>query len=282
MIAALDGFTQQLVPANGIRINAVTGGDGPPILLLHGFPETWWEWHHVMPLLAERFSVVAIDLRGAGYSDCPLDGYDKATMARDAHEVMIALGHDRYAVCGHDIGGMVAPPQAAIYRDAITHLAVLDVPLTGWSEWEAPCARLWHFGFHMNRDLPERRIYGREYDYVSAFMAERFHDHSRFDPADIDIFAKALALPGRTRGGMEWYRTFAADHATALEYKKQPLAMPVLALGGDQRFGSRMVPMLREFASNVTGGSIERCSHYVADERPDEVAAALIGFLTAN
>ena len=113
-------------------------------------------------------------------------------------------------------------------------------------------------------------------------MAERFHDHSRFDPADIDIFAKALALPGRTRGGMEWYRTFAADHATALEYKKQPLAMPVLALGGDQRFGSRMVPMLREFASNVTGGSIERCSHYVADERPDEVAAALIGFLTAN
>jgi pimeloyl-ACP methyl ester carboxylesterase len=81
---------------------------------------------------------------------------------------------------------------------------------------------------------------------------------------------------------MEWYRTFAADHATALEYKKQPLAMPVLALGGDQRFGSRMVPMLREFASNVTGGSIERCSHYVADERPDEVAAALIGFLTAN
>ena len=81
---------------------------------------------------------------------------------------------------------------------------------------------------------------------------------------------------------MEWYRTFAADHAAALEYKKQPLAMPVLALGGDQRFGSRMVPMLREFASNVTGGSIDRCSHYVADERPDEVAAALIGFLTAS
>ena len=282
MIAALDGFIQQLVPANGIRINAVTGGDGPSVLLLHGFPETWWEWHHVMPLLAERFNVVAIDLRGAGYSHCPLDGYDKATMARDAHEVMIALGHDRYAVCGHDIGGMVALPQAAIYRDAVTHLAVLDVPLPGWSDWEATCAKLWHFGFHMNRDLPERLIYGREYDYVSAFMAERIYDHSCFDPADIDIFAKALALPGRTRGGMEWYRSFAADHAAALQYKKQPLAIPVLALGGDQRFGSRMVPMLQQFASNVTGGSIERCGHYVADERPDEVAAALIEFLIAN
>ena len=112
MIVTLQGFTQQLVPVNGIKINAVTGGSGPPILLLHGWPETWWEWHHVMPLLAEQFSVVAIDLRGAGFSECPLDGYDKATMARDAHEVMVALGHERYAVCGHDIGGMVALPQA--------------------------------------------------------------------------------------------------------------------------------------------------------------------------
>ena len=281
MIATLQGFTQQLVPANGIKLHTVTGGKGPPIVLLHGFPETWWEWHHVMPLLAGRFSVVAVDLRGAGFSDCPLDGYDKATLAQDVHEVMLALGHERYAVCGHDIGGMVALAQAATHRDAVTHLAVLDVPLPGWSEWEAICARLWHFGFHMNRYLPERLIYGREYEYVSAFMAERFYDHGNFDPADIDIFAKALALPGRTRGGLEWYRAFPADHAAALQYKQQPLAMPVLALGGDQRFGSRMVPMLKEFASDVTGGAIERCSHYVADERPHEVAAALIHFLAA-
>ena len=112
-------------------------------------------------------------------------------------------------------------------------------------------------------------------------MAERFHDHSSFDPGTIDIYAKAMALPGRTRGGMEWYRTLAADHASALEYKKHPLDIPVLALGGDQRFGALMVPMLREFATDVTGGSIPQCSHYVADERPDEVASALIEFLTA-
>ena len=282
MIATLKGFTQQLVPANGIKINAATGGSGPPILLLHGWPETWWEWHHVMPLLAEHLSVVAMDLRGAGFSDCPLDGYDKATMARDAHDVMLALGHERYAVCGHDIGGMVALPQAAIYREAVTHLAVLDVPLPGWTQWEATIARLWHFSFHMNRDLPERLIHGREYDYVSSFMAERFYDHSTFGPAAIEIYAKAMALPGRTRGGMEWYRTLAADHAAALEYKKRPLEIPVLGLGGEQRFGAHMVPMLQEFASNVTGGSIARCSHYVADERPDEVAAALIDFLKAS
>jgi len=279
MYAALEGFTQQLVPANGIRINAVSGGSGPPILLLHGWPETWWEWHDVMPLLAGHFSVVAIDLRGAGFSDCPQGGYDKATMACDAHEVMRALGHERYAVCGHDIGGMVALPQAALYREAVTHLAVLDVPLPGWSGWEATTAGLWHFGFHKNRDLPERLLYGREHDYISTFMAERFYDHGRFDPANIEIYAKSMALPGRTRGGMEWYRTLAADHAAALEYKKQPLEIPVLGLGGDQRFGAQMVPMLEEFAANVVGGAITRCSHYVADERPDDVAAALIDFL---
>jgi pimeloyl-ACP methyl ester carboxylesterase len=282
MIAALPGFAQQLVPANGIKINAVTGGSGPPILLLHGWPETWWEWHQVMPLLAKHFSVVAIDLRGAGFSDCPRDGYDKATMARDAHGVMAALGHARYAVCGHDIGGMVALAQAALHREAVTHLAVLDVPLPGWTQWEATTASLWHFGFHANRDLPERLLHGREQDYIGTFMAERFYDHSSFEPADIEIYARAMALPGRTRGGMEWYRTLDADHEAALAYKKQPLEMPVLGLGGDQRFGARMVPMLEEFATKVTGGAIARCSHYVADERPEEVAAALIEFLKAG
>ena len=282
MIATLTGFAQQRIPANGIRIHAVTGGSGPPILLLHGWPETWWEWHRVMPLLAERFSVVAIDLRGAGFSDCPLDGYDKATMARDAHAVMVALGHERYAVCGHDIGGMVARAQAALHRQAVTHLAVLDVPLPGWTGWEATTAKLWHFGFHMNRDLPERLIHGREYDYVSAFMAERFDDHSTFDPVDIEIYATAMAHPGRTRGGLEWYRTLAADHAAAIEDKKRPLDIEVLGLGGDQRFGAQMVPMLEEFAIHVTGGSLVRCGHYLPEERPNEVAAALIDFLKAG
>ncbi len=91
----------------------------------------------------------------------------------------------------------------------------------------------------MNRDLPERLIHGREYDYVSAFMAERFYDHGTFDPADVEIYAKAMALPGRTRGGMEWYRTLDADHTAALEYKKRPLEIPVLGLGETSGSGRR-------------------------------------------
>jgi hypothetical protein len=107
MIAALKGFTQQFVAANGIRINAVTGGEGPPIVLLHGFPQAWWEWHQVMPLLAERVRVVAGTCAEQAFCGRPLDGYDKATLAHDVHEVMTAPRHQRYAVCGHDIGGMI-------------------------------------------------------------------------------------------------------------------------------------------------------------------------------
>ncbi|WP_158743475.1 alpha/beta fold hydrolase [Acidisphaera sp. L21] len=280
MNTVLDGFQHRLVNAGGVKIHTVSGGAGTPIVLLHGFPQTWWEWRKIMPDLANRHTVVAVDLRGAGFSDCPQGGYDKVTMAADIHAAMTGLGHSRYAVCGHDIGAMVAVALAATHREAVTHLAVLDVPMPGWSEWETTAAKLWHFGFHMNRDLPERLIQGREYDYVSSFISERLFDHGAHDPDDIEIFARALAQPGRTRGGMEWYRAFPTDHRTALTWKADPLMMPVLALGGDQRFGPRMVGMMQEFASDVRGGSVPNASHYIADERPKEVLAALVALLT--
>jgi pimeloyl-ACP methyl ester carboxylesterase len=195
------------------------------------------------------------------------------------HSVMTHFGYDRYAVCGHDIGGMVALALALTHREAVTHLAVLDVPVPGWSGWEEISAKLWHFGFHINRDLPERLIQGREYDYAASFLVERLFDHGAYDPADVEIFARALAMPGRTRGAMEWYRSFPLDHANALNWKKQQLTMPVLALGGEHRFGPRMVAMLREFASDVRGGSIADCGHFVADERPRETAVAILDLL---
>jgi pimeloyl-ACP methyl ester carboxylesterase len=103
----LDDFRHQMLRAGDVKIHAVVGGDGPPLVLLHGFPQTWWEWHKVMPILAEQHTVVALDLRGAGHFDSPLGGYDKASLAEDVHGVMGALGFDRYTVCGHDIGAMV-------------------------------------------------------------------------------------------------------------------------------------------------------------------------------
>jgi pimeloyl-ACP methyl ester carboxylesterase len=235
----------------------------------------------MMPRLAETNTVVAVDLRGAGHSDCPQDGYDKATMAADVHGVMLALGFERYAVCGHDIGAMVALALACTHRSAVTRLAVLDASQPGWSGWEANCAKpgLWHFAFHQKRDLPERLLVGREYDYVSTFIADRAFDHGAHTVEDLQVFAGALAQPGNTRGGLEWYRAFPTDHRNAQAWKQEKLTIPVLALGGDHNYGPTIVAMLEEFAENVSGGSIANCAHWLPEERPAETADALVEFL---
>lgn len=278
----LDGFQHRLVSTTDVQIHTVSGGIGPPLVLIHGFPQTWWEWRKVMPLLAQQHHVVAVDLRGAGFSDCPAAGYDKASLANDIHNTMTALGHSRYAVCGHDIGAMVAMAVASLHRDSVTQLIILDAPLPGWSGWEASLASLWQFSFHQKRDLPEFLIYGREYEYVASFIAERTYDHGSFDPEDIMIFAKALALPGRTRAAMEWYRAFPVDHQNALAWKQNPITVPVLALGGEKRFGPRIVQMAKEFALDVQGGSLANASHYLIDERPQEIAQAVLEFLGSD
>ncbi len=275
----IEGFEHRLVSAGDVNIHSVSGGAGMPLILIHGFPQTWWEWHKAMPVLAKHYHVVAVDLRGAGFSDCPLSGYDKATLATDIHNVMQVLGHKTYAVCGHDIGAMVAMALASLQRDAVKQLVVLDAPLPGWSRWEASLASLWQFSFHQKRDLPELLIYGKEYEYIASFISERTFDHGSFDQDDIEIYANALALPGRTRAAMEWYRAFPIDHQNALQWKEQPLKIPVLALGGEKRFGPRIVEMVKEFATSVEGGSIANSSHYVVDERPHEVATAIVDFL---
>lgn len=133
----IEGFRHQMVTVGDVKIHAVVGGEGPPLVLIHGFPQTWWEWRHMMPRLAAGHTVVAVDLRGAGHSDTPQAGYTKAEMAADVHGVMTALGFDRYAVCGHDIGAMTALALALTHREAVTHLAVLDASQPGWSNWEA-------------------------------------------------------------------------------------------------------------------------------------------------
>jgi pimeloyl-ACP methyl ester carboxylesterase len=192
---------------------------------------------------------------------------------------MQELGHRRYAVCGHDIGAMVSVAIASLHRDAVTRLILLDAPLPGWTGWEASLATLWQFSFHQKRDLPELLIFGNEHAYVSSFISERTFDHGNFDQDDIEIFSKALSLPGRTRGAMEWYRAFPIDHQNALRWKEKPITIPVLALGGEKRFGPRIVEMVSEFATDVAGGSIANSSHYLVDERPLEVASAIVEFL---
>lgn len=264
-----------------VSLHAVVAGAGPAVFLIHGFPQTWHEWSPIIEDLARHHTVVAVDLKGAGDSSKPLLGYDKVTMAAELDTLREMMGFDTVQVVGHDIGGMVAYAWAATHRDTVTRLAIFDIALPGASLWDGvltdPLA--WHFAFHQCRDVPEFLIAGRERGYVEYFLRGRTANHGAFSEATIDLYGRALAQPGATRSTLEWYRAFGQDAEDNRRFARDPLTIPVLGLGGSQRWGPKMVDMLREFATDVEGGSIPDCGHWVVEERPEFVLAELDKFL---
>jgi pimeloyl-ACP methyl ester carboxylesterase len=271
----------------GVRIHYVAAGDGPrTIVLLHGFPQTWWEWRSVIPeLVGAGFRVVAPDYRGAGHSGRPAGGYDKATMAGDVHQLV--RGHLGIAgpvvVAGHDIGLMVAYSYARRYPDEVSHLAVIDAPVPGTAVFDRLSSdpRVWHFAFHGVRDIPEMLIAGRERPYLQHFFTTRSIDPSAVTAADLDVYVAAYASAGGIRAAMEVYRAFeqdAAENRAALE-RDGKLTLPVLAVGGAiSTTGKLMEPMMREVADNVTSLLIPGVGHWIPEEQPRVLARALHEF----
>lgn len=163
----LDVFTSRLVEVNGLRLHAVTGGDGPALLLIGGWPQTWYAWREVMLALARQHTVVAVDSRGAGLSDKPDDGYDAGTLAADLVALMAALGHDRFDVAGHDIGTWTGYALAADHPERVGRLAIVEAVIPGLTPsppFFGPAAanlKLWQFGFNRLTDLNEELVRGR-------------------------------------------------------------------------------------------------------------------------
>jgi pimeloyl-ACP methyl ester carboxylesterase len=271
----------------GLRLHVVTAGDGPrTIVLLHGFPETWWEWRRVIPLLAQAgFRVVAPDYRGAGHSSRPAGGYDKRTMARDLHRLLVEHLEvsDPVVIVGHDIGLMVAHAYAQEFRDAVSHLVVIDAPLPGTAVFDRLRSdpRVWHFAFHGARDVAEMLVAGRERPYLQSFFGARSFDPSAIDGEDFDVFVDAYSAPGAMRAGFELYRAFdrdAQDTRAALE-RDGKLTVPVLAVGGAiSTSGDIVEEMMREVATDVTGIRIPDTGHWVPEEQPEALADAVLRF----
>jgi pimeloyl-ACP methyl ester carboxylesterase len=272
----------------GLRLHYVTAGPGPrTIVLLHGFPQTWWEWRLVIPpLTAAGFRVVAPDYRGAGHSWRPAGGYDKRTMAGDVRRLVrehLAI-EEPVAVAGHDIGLMVAYAYAQAYRDEVSHLIVMDAPLPGTDVFDRirTDPRVWHFAFHGARDVAEMLVAGRERQYLQAFFAARVFDPSAISDADLDVYASAYSAPGAMRAGFEVYRAFdrdAADNREALA-RSGKLAVPVLAVGGEtSTTGPLVEEMMREVADTVVGLRVPRTAHWIPEENPDMLTRALLEFL---
>ena len=270
----------------GLRLHYVTAGQGPrTVVLLHGFPQTWWQWQHVIPPLVEAgYRVVAPDYRGAGQSWRPAGGYDKKTMAGDIRRLLREhLGVDGpVAVVGHDIGLMVAYAFAQAYRDEVSELVVVDAPLPGTEVFDALRSdpRVWHFAFHGARDVAEMLVSGRERPYLQAFFNAR--SYVPIGDADLDVYVSAYSAPGAMRAGFELYRAFdqdAADNRAALA-RDGKLTMPVLAVGGEISTSGELVEeMMREVADDVTGVRIARTAHWVPEENPEAFNRALLTFL---
>lgn len=280
-----EGFVSRTVTVGDLDLHAVVGGDGPPLLLLHGWPQFWYCWRLVMPDLARHFTVIAPDLRGTGASDKPATGYDAATLAADMAGLMTALGHQRFAVAGYDIGMMVGYTLAATARDRVTRLAVGEAILPGFSESPPllmPPAMnefLWHFAFNRLRDINERMVAGREEIYFGHQFASKAATPDAVPQSAVDVYVEALRDPAALHASFEFYRAGeSADQIIALQADGL-LDIPVLAIGGELASGASVAEVMRLVATDVRGLVIPGVGHFLPDEAPAEMTAALLDFL---
>ena len=275
-------ITHHVAELSDVRLHYVTAGDGPPVVLLHGWPQTWYEWRHVIPALAEHHRVIAPDLRGLGDSSRPEGGYDKKTVAGDIWELVDSeLGQTRFQLVGHDWGGPTAYALAAAHPEVVAGLVIIDVVIPGDGGDFSQGGRRWHHQFHMTPDLPEALILGREEIYLRWFYRTFGHRPDAISENDIAEYLRTYAQPGAMRAGFEYYRALpqdAADNAEIVARFKLP--MPVLAIGGGGGRGRGAEPeqSLRRVATNVRGEIIGACGHWVPEEQPERLARLLLTF----
>jgi pimeloyl-ACP methyl ester carboxylesterase len=278
-----DTFTSRYVDTGDVRLHAVTGGEGPPLLLVHGWPELWFAWRKVMPALARDFTVVAVDQRGIGLSDKPAGGYDTATLADDLVALMDALGHERFALVGHDTGFAISYAVAADHPDRVARAALLEIPGSPGAAPPPPALlpapvndRLWHLLFNRLEGINEQLVAGRE----RIFYNWEFEAAAKKLPAEIvDYYVAALSNPDSLRASFGFYRALDTTIAQDQERAAHRLTMPVLAVGGAMSFGDHVEGALRLAADDVTGVVIPDTGHFVAEESPDALLAALTPFL---
>lgn len=274
------------VASGELTLHATIAGEGPPVVLLHGFPETWFAWRHQIPVLAERYTVIAPDLRGCGSSDKPAAGYDKRSMAGDIVGMLRVLGYESAAVVGHDRGARVALRMAKDHPDVVERLAVLDnVPTK--VIFDSMDARIaaghWLFSFNRVSDLPEALIAGREAVWIRHFLSTWTYGREVFTPEEIGVYIDAVSQPGALRGALADYRAVEQDLVHDAADEDTRLACPLLALWGTEfELVGRMFNLeavWKAVADDLTTVEIPQCGHLPHEERPHQVNSALLSFL---
>jgi len=277
-------FTSRYIDAGDLRQHVVTGGGGPPLLLVHGWPQTWYAWRLMMPALAQNFALVAPDQRGCGLSGKPPGGYDTGTLAGDLVALMDALGHRRFAVAGHDTGMWIGYALAADHPDRVACLAVAETPLPGVSPSPPLFAsahlndRLWHFAFNRLAEVNEQLVAGREDVYFGWQFASKAA--KELPGYAVRHYVETLAAdPEALHGSFAIYRALDITIAQNQQRKDRLLRMPVLAIGGAESLGDQVAATMKLAAGDVQALAIPGCGHHPAEEAPEATLTALTAFL---
>jgi pimeloyl-ACP methyl ester carboxylesterase len=280
-------FRSRYIDAGDVRLHAVTGGDGPPLLLVHGWPQTWYAWRLVMPALAQHHHVIAVDQRGIGLSDKPHDGYDSTTLVGDMVALMDALGHQRFSVYGTDVGMPIAYAVAADHRDRVDRLAVSEAFLPGLGDGppllqRIPIvnARLWHLAFNqLPAEVNEALVKGRE----DVFFGAEFDAAAGTNklPDEVVRYYVRMLRSDRNalRGSFGFYRAWWSTADQNMDRFPDKLTVPVLAMGGEQSSRDTVGTIMMAVANDVQTLVIPDSGHWVAEEAPDQIVAALTAFL---
>jgi len=278
-------FQSIFVQTPQLRLHAVVGGGGPPLLLLAGWPQTWYAWRLVMPALARQYTVIALDPRGAGLSDKPATGYDTGTMATDVAQLMDALGHPQFALAGLDVGMWTAYALAADYPEKAVRLAVGEAVIPGILPSpplfanDAVIKRLWHFAFNRLDEVNEQLVAGREEIFFGHQFALKAARPDALPPEVVAVYVRALqASPTALTASFNYYRALDTTITQNEERKKVRLPLPVLAIGGAQGVGKTTELTMQAVADHVEGLVIPNCGHFVPEEAPQPLTAALTAF----
>lgn len=265
---------------------AVTlAGQGDPVVLLHGWPQTSHAWRHVVPMLAQHYTVIAPDLPGFGESSHPSAGFDKKTVAAVVRELLATLGHSSIRLVGHDVGGQVAYAYAASWPQEVSHLSMIECGIPGIMDPSAANPLLggsWHYAFNMMADLNEALVTGRERtflryvlwrDQVGLFNAQAITD------ADLDVYEAGLCQPGGLRSSFGYYRSLPQDAHDNRDWTQRRLPMPVQLIGAEHSYGQAWLASMGSVAQRVQTALIPASGHYPPEEQPALLASHLSRFL---
>jgi pimeloyl-ACP methyl ester carboxylesterase len=284
MATEVSGVRAHKVQLRNVRLHYVEAGDAaaPPLILLHGWPQTWLEWSGIITPLAEHYRVIAPDLRGLGDSSRPRAGYDARSAAGDIIDLLDHLNLPKAGLVGHDIGALVAYAAASHWRDRFGALAILDVLLPGFGldalvRHSADGWGIWHFPFHAS-EVAEFLITGRERQYMNWFFRNMAYDPAAISPAHVDEYVRAYSAPGALRASLNYYAAFYEDGEQNRAAARTKLTIPVLAIGGAASVGALVADEMRHVAETVTGDIAQCSGHWIPEEQPAWLAERLIRF----